>query len=266
MNDDVSDRSPWSVRFEEVPIWAVVQAILIVGCAFLPVPEIDDINSVVVFGLTISQCVLAGVWLVLGPGHILWRLPVAPLWVLIATALAGLEHRPYRAFDVYFSAGVCAAGIVVASMIALRLVFRLKVARQDQTSSPQPLQYRLQHLLGLILVTSLLLGVGRLVSAPIFAFFRSNWWYDPFMMFGVPWGVALLPMTFVALGTRGAYLRIGLAAATGWFVAVELVGLWYQYEDFFDVAETMAIVGVVAYLATLGGLMLQRAEGYRLTR
>jgi hypothetical protein len=89
------------------------------------------------------------------------------------------------------------------------------------------------------------------------------------MYFGMPWGLALLPMTLVALGASG-YTRIGLwlTAATGWFIVVELFSIWYQYESsFFEfLAETMAIVGLVAYLATLFGLLLQRAEGYRLMR
>lgn len=89
------------------------------------------------------------------------------------------------------------------------------------------------------------------------------------MYLGAQSAVALLPMIIVVLVAKQFGLRsVALGAATFWFIGVELASLSHMrhFSYFWAMAYQFVFVGIVAYLATLALLVVQRWEGYRLTR
>src|SRR5688500_1394655 len=101
------------------PNWmafAGMQVAMVAISAFLPADRLDWLTCRLMFGIAVAQCMLAAVWLVLGPGPLGRRLFGAPAWMVVACGLAGVFSRPPDAFGIILSCGI-SVGLAIAAVI-----------------------------------------------------------------------------------------------------------------------------------------------------
>lgn len=258
-------------RLRQVTPFRVLHCSLLVLSAFLPSSNLNHFSCLLMFGIVLSQSVLAAVWLVLGPGKVWVRLLVAPAWLFCAAAVGGsLGDRPHDAFGIMLASSLSTA-VAVATVIGLvRLAWRMRLADGSEITAPGPFQYRLKHMLILMLVTSLLLGMGRVLGPELFGPLLGDNIMLAMLFTGAAWATALLPLIFGTLAAAGGrQLLIGhalahaIALATG-FAVVSIVPLFIPGER--GMTQSLALVGFAGYLLTMVGLLLQWWSGTRLVR
>ncbi len=144
--------------------WGVFMALMLGSALFstiLPSERLPTLTCELMFGIVIAHCMLAGVWLALGPGWLLVRLGVVPLWILAAAGLGGAFSRPLEAIGIMLMCGAATA-LAVAGVVALaRLLVGVRLVHQSDEGPAKPFQYRLKHLLILMALTSVVLAIGR---------------------------------------------------------------------------------------------------------
>lgn len=249
-----------------VAFWTA-QILLVTIAACLPSEEIKWLTCRLMFGIVVSQCALAAIWLTLGPGRLSWRLLGAPVWLFVAVALGGVINRPSDAFWVMLCCGLAMATAIVVVILVARRTLGVRLASAAVGREQTPFQYRLKHMLILMLLTSLLLGLGRAIG---FSQIVRIGPLDPifFVATGAAWAVALLPMIFVALGARDrTQSAVGLVAAVMFAAftaaAAFLIATSLPHQDR-DVFTSLSIVGAIGFLLTLAGLLVLRWTGVRL--
>jgi hypothetical protein len=249
--------------------YRVTQIGLLVLAAVLPSQQLPWPTTQVMFGIVIAQCVLAAIWLVLGPGNVWGRVLLAPLWIFAAALLGGVFTRPEDAFGIILGCCLVTSLSVLLVVVTARLLLRVRLVNMNGSSTSAPFQYRVRHLLILMLITSLVMAVVRLVD---FSPLRPPMLREvTFLASGFVWALGILPMIFVTLAARHtASLYAGLTAATGFAVVTALASVWFAAQSpsrhDWSVVVALTVVGTVGYLGTLLGLLLRRREGYRLMR
>jgi hypothetical protein len=251
-------------------LFACVQIALMLGSTIIPNRRLQSETAQLAFGFVVSQCVLAAMWAVLGPGRIYVRALGAPVWIVASAGLAGVFKRPSEAFWIILSCGVVTALAIAGVLGIARAALRVRLLHQNDLQAGAPFQYRLRHLFILMLITSLLLGIARWlgVARPALLNTTEDHWLV-FLTIGSVWAVGILPLVFLTMAARSwQRLVVDVLAATLIAGVAGAVAGWVMVKATIPnaISNPLLVVGAVAYVGTLQGLLLRRWEGFRLAR
>lgn len=167
-------------------------------------------------GSLFAHPTLAAAWTALGPGPLIWRVPLSILWVLLLPlAIAvnvSLNGGPSNAA---FMLGACFLGQWAALQVPLWAIawgFGIRLQQGDDMESKSlASQYRfgIRHLLIIMVIVSVVLGIGRLV-VPHLAMSGSGE-VEIFIFLVVAAVVVTLPLMLAALMRRLAIVGVLLA-------------------------------------------------------
>lgn len=251
--------------------YVALQIGLIAVSALLPSRQIEYITCQLMFAVVLTESGLAGVWLALGPGPLGVRIVLAPLWLLVATALAGIVNRPSDAFPILLSIGVTLATLFTLLLLVLRWRWRLQLLRKDQIGGVAAFQFRIIHLIALTLVVSVLLALGR-VAVENRLLVRNHEVVISAIL-GSVWALSLLPAVFVPLCQDGmtrlawglglGFLLTSATAAMGGLLLMQIVPGFNGPSEF---PYFIVSIPLAAYVLITVNLLVFRGSGQRLAR
>ena len=156
MTDDglPKDSAPTSVQRLPQEFF-VLQVVILFAAAALTPNHLSYVTCQLMFGLVISQGVLAGAWFTLGPGSLVLRFITVPLWVTFAAAIGGINGRSDDVFPILLSIATGASLMIACLLFAIRLLLGWRLGTTSD-SGGLPLQYGLKHLMFLMAAVSVL--------------------------------------------------------------------------------------------------------------
>ena len=259
MTDDAADEDLLDASASrKLREFLALQSIPLIIAAILPASHFDLITCQLMFGIVISQGVLAGVWLALGPGPLVQRFVGVPLWTLLA-ATAG--NRSEEAFVILLSIAGGNMLMIAFVLFGGRLLLGWRLGRLQDTPD-LPLQYGIKHLIILMAVVSVLAAAFTELKDQLPILFVVG--------IGGVFAMGLIASVVVPLlpASRG-WLIGGLtfAAGTAFLVSLGLAwrlrqGSWFLFRGNFYLQ--VIVIGMTAFVAVTLSMLLVRAAGYRL--
>ena len=175
-------------------------------------------------GSLFAHVTLSAVWIALGPGRLLYRVPLSILWVLSLLVVVGLNVSLHGGPPVWYMVGGCLVAQWVMLQIplwAMAIGLQLQLRHQEVMPADgdgHQFRFGIRHLLIMMTIVSVLLGAGRLVVPHINL--TSQGELPVFLFLVVAAIILTLPLLLAALMRRLALagvllslLLIGLATA-----------------------------------------------------
>lgn len=176
-----------------------------------------------IIGSMFGQATLASAWSALGPGLLLWRLPLSLGWiaVLVIAFLANVAiHQRGIGVVVALMMGACVAGqwlLVQIPLWGLAVGYGLRLRHCDDADlgDLRDRQFGIRQLLILTTIVAVVLGTCRWVLTATMATVQgSNWGELPIFAFLAVAGIVMtLPLLLAALLRRFAWLASAVVAA-----------------------------------------------------
>ena len=219
-------------------------------------------------GSLFAHATLAAAWAALGPGPWKWRIPLSLAWVFtlpIAIAIniainGGPDEAPFILGCCYFGQWL----LLQLPLGGLALVFGIQLRRpadvgQDPTSNQ--VRFGIRHLLIVMLVTSVVLGIGRAI-VPLISIGSREW--HIFIFLAVAAIVVTLPLILASLmrrmailGTLLAIILVGLATAFELPLLQSLGGVGPDAEHFVAInAASSVLILLIVGIVRLNGYCL----------
>jgi hypothetical protein len=181
-------------------------------------------------GTLFSQPTLAAAWTALGPGPLLWRLPLSLAWIAALAVAYVVQNRLHRismpSSELVFVASVAGQWMLVQLPLwVLAVVYGLRVRHQsDPPETVRDRQFGIRQVMILTFIVAVVLGVFRLAVAE-YAMHFENINRTSLAIIGVQALAAVtmnLPLLIAALLPRFWLPAIG--------VVLTLIGLgtWYE--------------------------------------
>lgn len=248
-----------------------MQIALIVGSALLPSQQLEWFTCQIMFAVVLTESGLATVWLTLGPGPVAVRLLVPPLWLLVAATAAGATDRLEDAFPILLMTGGTLATALTAVLLLTRWRMRISLLRGDERGARVRFQFRIIHLIVVMLCVAILLTLGRLLSEYRMLRYHNDRVLSAIL--GSVWAMALLPAILVPLSpARSARWSWRLAIAATATIINAAGGVWLITCLVPDGGMTLRllspliVIPLVASIAIFGSLLMIRSAGYHLGR
>jgi hypothetical protein len=174
------------------------------------------------FGSLFGHATLAAAWTALGPGKLVWRLPLSIVWVgMLGVAIAvniAINGGPDGAAIVL---GACFLGQWIVLQIplwAVALGFRMQLRHvNDVQSQPSQLQFGIRQLIIVTAIVGVMLGIGRVIVTNLGQSVDWNHEAPIFIFLAMAAIVMTLPLLLAALMQRWASLSV--------ILVVTLIGL-----------------------------------------
>lgn len=252
--------------------FALLQIALIAGSALLPFWDLGVCTCQIVFAVVLTESALATVWLTLGPGPVAARLLVAPLWLLVAAAAGGATDRPRGSFPFLLMVGGTLAAALATVLLVARWRMRISLLRSEEMGARVRFQFRIIHLVVLMLCVAILLTLGRLVSEhQVLLRFYSDDVLSAIL--GSVWAMALLPAILVPLTPAGSVRWSWRLAIAGTATVISSAGSVWLIACLVPGPPTpprflsaLIVIPVVASIAIFGSLLMIRSAGYHLVK
>jgi hypothetical protein len=183
------------------------------------------------FGTMFGQAMLAAAWTALGPGPLLWRLPLSLGWIaalLIAFMINIGVHNHGPDVGVALTMGGCLMGqwlLVQVPAWGLAVGYGVRLRHwSDPPESIRERQFGIRQLMILTAIVSIVLGVGRVAIGKAISEMGEG---DSeravvFVFLAVVGIVMSLPLLMAVLLPRGAWL------ATLVVLSLIAIGTWYE--------------------------------------
>jgi hypothetical protein len=228
------------------------------------------------FGSLFGHATLSAAWAALGPGRLLWRLPLSLVWVLMLGMALAINTFLNGGPDGWVVVGVC----FFAQWLALQLpLWALKAGLRAQLMhvddqvkvDKRNWQFGIRQLLIVTTIVGVVFGIGRLVVSTLLANLDLSRGEGPIFLFLAFSAVVFtLPLLIAALLKRWTIVAVLvvlvlIGAATFWEAPLLQVitksgGRPNAYDLLAVNAFTALIVLVVAALVRLNGYSLIRAQ------
>jgi hypothetical protein len=154
-----------------------VSVLIVLGCLLVAFVDLGLNASMVwsglIYGSMFGQTTLAGAWCALGPGRLIWRVPLSLVWVAALVFafvfnLGMLVRIVFSDFVFVLAGGLLAQWLIVAvTLWALAIVYGWRIQFQPgETFLAQPhgrRQFGIRQLMILTASVGVLLGTGRMV-------------------------------------------------------------------------------------------------------
>lgn len=254
---------------ERVYIWVS----LLVVIHWISVVSVEP-RGIVALGYflgTLSGCAtLAATWTALGPGRMIWRIPLSMVWIVFLLVAVGLNismHAGPR--NGVFVVGVLMLVQWLLTQVPLwslyvgfgfQLRYRDDIPTQTDASS---IRFGIRDLFITMAIVGVLLGIGRVIVANIDI--TAGGEVYAFVLLGIAGVVMMFPLVVAVLMQRWTIPAIGLslvsiAAAT--FAEIPVfapLGPGPNIEHFIGINTASAIIIlIIAGVVRLNGYSLQR--------
>ena len=216
-------------------------------------------------GTIFGQTTLASAWTALGPGPLLWRLPLALAWcaILIVALAVGMQGAPDEVVAIL---AACAAGqwIVVQTplcWLSAKYGLRIHYSGDAMPANVRPIQFGIRQLMILTAIVAVVLGLGRVTIANMAASLDNSADTFAFVFLAVAGILMSLPLLLAALLPRwtvwSVLILLTLIAAATWGELPLLQQLGGGGPDFWHFAwinffQSAWIVFVVVLLRAFG--------------
>lgn len=267
----VSDRRNL-LWFCATPLIAVGLLLLVLLSGNAPGPVIPGFLWGTLFGHT----TLAAVWTAFGPLPLLWRLPLALLW------LVALPVTIFCNLRLHSGTGDGVFAVVVAACLAgqyaflqlpfwgLVLTYRLRLRYSEATSmrpDPRETQFGIRQLMIFTTIVAIVLGAGRFAITYLPSFAGHDDSTPALIFLAVAAIVVTLPLILAALLPRLSILAVGVVLVLiGLFTAFELP-LWNRFTSS-GIQESLLFVFINGFTSAwiLAIALIVRFSGYRFGR
>lgn len=256
----------YRVAFVLLPLLAFSWLLLAIADPNAPPPH--ELIFGYVLGTMFAQPTLAAAWTALGPGPLLWRLPLSLGWVAslaIALAVNIAGHGQSQDVVAVLVIGACLAAqwlVVQLPLWGLAVACRLRLRHAgDPPETARDRQFGIRQVMILTGIVAVVLGACRLVVGETAVYFQDSDWKGVaifgFLAFA---GIVMnLPLLVAALLPRHSWLAVAVVLiliALGTWYEVPLLsivggpgggpGIWdLAWINAFQAAWILAVVGLV---------------------
>ena len=182
-------------------------------------PFADYLGVGLFLGTLFGQVTLASGWTAFGPGQLIWRLPVALVWLAVLCFAmwlnVGVHGGPSTAFILL---GGCLLGqwlLVQVPFWLLAIFYGLRLRHADDAGivpDPRERQFGIRQLMVFMAIVGVVFGVGRIVLPALFQAFSlrsgADMWIIVFL--AVAATAVTLPLLLAVLVEQRSLLATGL--------------------------------------------------------
>lgn len=192
--------------------------------------QLEHILIGFLLGTMFGQTTLAAAWTALGPGPLLWRLPLSLGWVatLAIAFMVNLALNNHGGdSEVVLLMAACMGGqwlLVQLPLWGLAVFYGVRLRhRSDPERTARDHQFGIRQLMILTAIVAVVLGACRWLVAATFNQFEGAAHEAPVFIFLAVAGIAMtLPLMMAALLPRYAWLATLLA------LVLIVIGTWYE--------------------------------------